>query len=529
MKNFLILVILFISIDSYSQEYSIVPYPNVLIPAEGELQIKGTLSINQVAEFTSEVALFKNVLKNDFFINLVNNPKPQLTLKKVSTLPKEAYNLTISPSQIVLEASSTTGCFYGFQSLRQLLKLNGKGYYTIGACKIEDKPEYGWRSHLLDDGRFFMGKEYVKKTLDNMALLKMNVFQWHLTEDQGWRIEIKKYPKLTELGAWRDSTLLRAVRWQPERNKWGWFNTKYDGTPHGGYYTQDDIKEVVEYARQRHITIVPEIEMPGHSSAAAYAYPWLASGTIPNKVPNEFGIKENAFNVADPKVYQFIEDVLTEVMQLFPSKVIHIGGDEVKFSAWKSNPVVQAMMEKEGLKSYADLQIHFTNKISKFLESKGREMMGWNEILGSEHQDKEANEAVGTLAKNTIVQYWKGSDSLYQAMLEKGYRTVYSENKNTYLCFPKEWLGIDVIYKTSLIPANVTPAQRKLIIGVNSSMWTEIMQNFADCDKLTYPRLAAISELGWTKAENKDFNRFKTCLAPLKKYWDYKGVILGEE
>jgi hexosaminidase len=529
MKKILLFFFILISSQSNAQKYSIVPYPNSLIPAEGEMLVNGKLTINQLPEFASEIALFKEVLKEDFYLNLETNATPQLLLKKVKNLDNEAYKLQITPQQITLEASTPAGCFYGFQTLRQLFKLSGKGHYSLASCTIEDKPAYVWRSHLLDDGRFFMGKDYVKKTLDNMALLKMNIFQWHLTEDQGWRIEIKKYPKLTELGAWRDSTLRRAVRWQPERNKWGWFNTKYDSTPHGGFYTQEEIKEIVEYARKRHITVVPEIEMPGHSSAAAFAYPWLAGGTAPKNVPNEFGIKENAFNVADPKVYQFIEDVLNEVITLFPSKVIHIGGDEVKFSAWKNNPDVQALMKKEGFKSYADVQIHFTNKISKFLESKGREMMGWNEILGSEHQDKDASNAVGTLAKSTIVQYWKGSDSLYAAMLKKGYRAVYSENKNTYLCFPKEWLGIDVVYKTNLIPSGISPEEKKLIIGINSSMWTEIMQTFSDCDKLTYPRLAAIAELGWTEAQNKDFNRFKTNLKPLKLYWDYKGVLLGEE
>jgi hexosaminidase len=507
----------------------VIPYANSYIEEAGELKIQGQLSYNVDPFFKTEISHFKNYLKDDFYLNMLPSTAATLKVKRVLGLGPEAYKIKVSSQNINIEASTTAACFYAFQTLRQLIKLNGKGYYVIKNCSIEDKPAYVWRSHLLDEGRFFLGKVYVKKTLDQMALLKMNVLQWHLTEDQGWRIEIKKYPLLTQKGSTRDSTLRRAVRWQPEREKWGWFNTSYDGTPHGGFYTQNDIKEIVKYAAERHITVVPEIEMPGHSSAAAVAYPWLAAGNVPERVPCEFGVKENAFNVANPKVYQFLQDVLTEVMALFPSKVIHIGGDEVRFGAWKNNKAIQELMKKESLHSYADVQIYFTNKISAFISSKGRKMMGWNEILGSEHQEKDVNPAVGVLAPGTIVQYWKGTDSLYAATLRKGYSTVYSENKKTYLCFPAEWLGIDVVYNASLIPAGLEDEYKKNILGINSSMWTEIIYKFEEVDRLTYPRLAAIAELGWTEASNKDLKRFKNTLIPLKKYWDSKGVLCGVE
>ena len=378
-------IVLISSLDLKAQgRYPIIPYPNKLVEAVGEFEFKTSLSIDLPEVFKAEMETLGTIFKEEYFTSLTASKNGKLVFKQNSRLGKESYNLTVSSDKILVEASGETGCFYAFQTIRQLIKLTGKGSYQVPACRIEDQPTFVWRAYMLDEGRNFQGKEVVKKLLDQMALLKMNIFHWHLTDDQGWRIEIKKYPLLTEVGGWRDSTQSRKLLLVDE--KWRWVVDKnWDSSAKGGYYSQEDIREVVAYAAKRHIVIVPEIEMPGHAMAAITAYPWLLSSGEQIKVPTTFGIKDYAYNVGNPKVYAFLEDVLKEVMQLFPGKVIHIGGDEVKYNAWKDSPEIKDLMEKEGLKTYADVQIYFTNRISAFIEKGGFRMMGWNEILGNVH------------------------------------------------------------------------------------------------------------------------------------------------
>lgn len=298
---------------------------------------------------------------------------------------------------------------------------------------------------MLDEGRYFKGKEVVFRLLDQMALLKMNTFHWHLTEDQGWRIEIKKYPLLTEIGSCRDSSEINHFH-----------SNIFDGKPHCGYYTQEEIKEVIAYAGKHHINIVPEIEMPGHASAAIAAYPWLGTTGRQIKVQPAFGVHYDIYNITDPRVLQFQEDVLDEVIALFPGPVIHIGGDEIRYNQWKDSPKVQAYMKENKIRTPAELQVSFTNHISNMLAGKGRRMMGWNDITGDIlHEYQDGTDSAGndqSLNKSAIVQFWKGDPKLINQSLEKGYDIVNSYHEYTYLDYDYDNIPLEKPICSALSP-----------------------------------------------------------------------------
>lgn len=371
---------------------------------------------------------------------------------------------------------------------------------------------------MLDEGRYFKGEQVVKQILDQMALLKMNVFHWHLTDDQGWRIEIRKYPLLTKVGSKRDST---------QTGVWpsGWKSNVYDGVPHEGYYTQQQIKDIVRYAADRHITIVPEIEMPGHASAAIAAYPYLGADNKPIKVPVKFGVQYNVFNVADPKVERFIENVLDEVLDLFPSNVIHIGGDEVRYDQWKNSAQVQAYLKEHGLGSPADLQVSFTNNISHWLEAKHRRMMGWNEILGGKVHDYNQGEAAGQkLSQTAIVQFWVGDTSLVSHAVAEGYDIVNSLSDFTYLDYDDKAIGLEKAYSFDPIPAGLPAKDTVKILGLGCQMWGEWIPTVDKMNEHIYPRIAAYAETGWTSRENKSYSKFTGRLQAMEEYWTSQGI-----
>lgn len=343
----------------------LIPQPAEIRMQSGTLTLPGSVGISYSPVLNTEAALLSKYLQESKFATKLYSGKSgamiQLQLSQ-TILPahKEGYILQVSDRNIQIKSSSSAGIFYGIQTLRQLI-----GKYPdrkLPQLTITDYPNFSWRAFMLDEARYFKGKEVVCRLLDQMAYLKMNTFHWHLTDDQGWRIEIKKYPKLTEIGSHRDSSEINHFE-----------SDVFDGKSHSGYYTQKEIKEIIEYAHERHINIVPEIEMPGHASAAIASYPWLGTNNAPIKVPGKFGVHYNVYNVADPKVLDALKDILTEVIELFPSPVIHIGGDEVKYNPWKESPVVQAYMQKHALQTPAELQVHFTNGISNWLSSKGKE------------------------------------------------------------------------------------------------------------------------------------------------------------
>lgn len=317
---------------------------------------------------------------------------------------------------------------------------------------------------MLDESRYFHGEAFVKQMLDQMALMKMNTFHWHLIDDAGWRVEIKKYPLLTEVGAYRKDSEIGT-----------WKSGKTSGEPHGGFYTQEQIKNIVAYAAERHINIVPEFEMPGHSSAAIAAYTWLGTAGKDIDVPVKFGRLYDNYDVTKPEVITFIKDVLIELFDLFPSEVIHIGGDEVGYEVWEKSKSVQKYMKENNIKTPADLQIDFTNKISKFIEDNGRRMMGWNEILGKNiHKDfgekKNDKEAETELAKNAIVHFWKGDIALLTDAAKKGYGIVNSLHSSTYLDYNYNNISLEKAYGFNPIPEGLDAQYHKNIYGLGCQM-----------------------------------------------------------
>ena len=441
----------------------------------------------------------------------------QLGLEKENP---EAYSLEVKQGQVVITAPTEAGVFYGIQTLRKSIGIAEGGSIELPAVSITDEPRFGYRGMMLDVSRHFFSVDDVKCYIDMLALHNINRLHWHLSDDQGWRIEIKKYPKLTEVGAFRDSSEINHFH-----------SNVFDGKPHGGFYTQDDIKEVVDYAAKRHIMIVPEIEMPGHASAAIASYPWLGTTGKQIKVPCNFGVHYNAYNVADPRVIQFQEDVLEEVIALFPSPVIHIGGDELRYNAWKESPMVRNYMKQNKITSPGGLQVFFTNNISNFLASKNRHMMGWNEITGAQVNDYQRDGSGASqqqLAPGTIVHFWKGEPELIKETIEKGYDIVNSYHIYTYLDYDYESIPLQKSYEFNPIPEGLTEAQQSKVFGIGCQMWGEFIPTVESMNKKIYPRLAAYAEVGWTNPSNKDFDRFRNSLNSFIGHWEKLGIQLGE-
>lgn len=501
-------------------QHNLIPYPN-------KLQCNGsefTLSKVEVS-LGKDLKDIKTLVQNDFASAGISvsfgNKKANVVFTQNKQLPVEGYTLNATDGKVAIGYADASGAFYAMQTLKQLWSVKGNTL-EIPNVGIEDSPAYQWRAFMLDEGRYFKGKEVVFQLLDQMAALKMNTFHWHLTDDQGWRIEIKKYPKLTEVGGFRKETEVG-----------GWNSKKFDGNPHGGFYTQKEIKEIVAYAAKRGITIVPEIEMPGHASAAIAAYPWLGVKNEQIEVPTYFGVHYAVYDVTNPKVYEFMQDVLAEVFELFPSQAVHIGGDEVKFDQWKESNKVADYMKQKNIKTYPDLQIAFTNQISSFIDSKGRRMMGWNEIMGknlhgSLHGWEDAGEVTSTLSKSSIIHFWAGQEDLINDALNKGYDIVNSMSGSTYLDYDYNSIPLEKAYGFNPIPKGVKPEQESQVLGLGCQMWGEWIPTVESMNQRVYPRIAAYAEVGWTKAENKDFARFTTALDGWKATWKKLGINYHE-
>ena len=441
----------------------------------------------------------------------------ELNLKGSKKLGSEGYTLQVTSDKITLSAATPAGLFYAIQTLRQLLpteifsqKKIRNVDWKIPCVTITDYPRFGWRGAMLDVSRHFMPLEFVKKLLDVLALHKLNVFHWHLSDDQGWRIEIKKYPKLTKIGAWRKSTPIGHAFSRPRR---------YKDERYGGFYTQEEIKEVVEYARQRHITIVPEIDMPGHMQAAISAYPELGTTTAKLETYCHWGISQSILNVEDNTV-KFMQNVLAEVMNLFPGKFIHVGGDEALKHEWSESRRVQDRMLELGLKSEEELQSWFIGQMDKFISSKGRRMIGWDEILE------------GGLASGASVMSWRGIQGGIEAA-KHGHDVVMAPTTHTYLDYyqskntKKEPLSIgghlplEKVYSFEPVPSELSKSKAKHILGAQAQLWTEYVATPEHAEYMYFPRLCALAELAWTPAKDKHYlgftKRLKVHVERLKK------------
>ncbi|HUH28485.1 beta-N-acetylhexosaminidase [Gelidibacter sp.] len=509
-----------------ASEIALLPKPSTLELNEGSFTIKDGQQIfaNLEEQKTAAADLQAYISESSGFKTpVVTDYGASISFEKNEDLAPESYKLMVSPKKISILANDAAGYFYGVQTLKQLISIetpegSQDNQYLVPSVNITDSPRFKWRAYMLDESRYFHGEEFVKQMLDQMALLKMNTFHWHLIDDAGWRIEIKKYPLLTEVGAFRADSEIET-----------WKSGKTSGEPHGGFYTQEQIKDIVAYAAERNITIVPEFEMPGHSSAAIAAYTWLGTAGKAIDVPITFGRLYDNYDVTKPEVVTFIKDVLDELFVLFPSEVIHIGGDEVGYEVWEKSASVQKYMREHNIKSPADLQINFTNKISKYIEDNGRRMMGWNEILGKNiHTDfeekKDDREAETELAKNAIVHFWKGDLELLTEAAKNGYAIVNSLHNRTYLDYSYESIPLEKAYSFDPIPEGLDAQYHKNIYGTGCQMWSEWTPTNADVERQTFPRIAAYAEVGWTELENKDYDSFKIALKKMQNHWDDLGI-----
>lgn len=492
-------------------DYALMPAPVLLTPRTGEFVLRGTTVVHAPAQFAQVAHRFTRDIANATGFDLSVTPALAKTsgiqIRKDPKLPAEGYRLDVSSTSVVVYASAPAGAYYALETFKQLLPAAiYRGATVTGtrwaapAVYIEDEPRFGWRGMHLDVSRHFMPTDFVKKYIDLLARHKMNRFHWHLTEDQGWRIEIKKYPRLTEIGSCRAQTLVGLYVTDPNKRV-------FDGVKHCGFYTQDDIREVVAYAAERFVTVVPEIEMPGHAQAAIAAYPEL--GVRPDttlSVLGVWGVSEFIFN-ANSSTISFMQDVLTEVLDLFPGPFIHIGGDEAVKTQWKSSPAIQARIKELGLKDEHELQSWFIRQMDAFLTARGRRLLGWDEILE------------GGLAENATVMSWRGIAGGVDAA-KAGHDVVMAPNSHTYFDHLQSrnraaeplsiggYLPLETVYGFEPVPPSLNTTEAKHVLGAQAQIWTEYIPYTKDVEYMAFPRQAALAEVVWSPASARNYADF---------------------
>ncbi len=425
---------------------------------------------------------------------------------ELEPLGHEGYRLSVTQADVTLCAAGRAGLFYGVQTLLQL---------ADGAClpgiEIEDKPRFAWRGAMLDVSRHFLPKAFVLKFVDLLALHKMNTLQLHLTDDQGWRIEIKKYPRLTEIGAVRKETLIGRALANPSDADYDPAAQRFDGVPHGGFYTQEDAREIAAYAAARHVTVVPEIEMPGHAQSAIAAYPFLGCTDEPLEVSGTWGIHDVLYKPAE-RTFEFLRDVLAEVIEIFPSSYIHVGGDEAVKSQWRESAECGQLRRELGLPDEEAMQSYFIGRMDEFITQSGRTLVGWDEILE------------GGLSPGAVVMSWRGEEGGLEAAALQ-HDVVMAPHRFTYfdyyqsdasqsetrgaepLAFP-ELLTLPTVYGYDPIPAALPPGQERHVLGTQCQFWTEYMPDGRQVEYQAFPRLSAFSEVAWTDKKNKNLAAF---------------------
>ena len=481
----------------FSQKNNIIPTPNEQTINNGFMEMENSPEIITESSFNSAATLFKNAIKK-LDLTSKKTTKNRINFSLNEKLNEEEYILKINTDQINIEASTETGAIFGFQSLYQLMNLNLKnGVVKLQNQVIKDSPRFKYRGMHLDVGRHMYPVAFIKKYIDGLAMLKFNNFHWHLTEDQGWRIEIEKYPELNNIGSYRDSTLIGHYTDKP------W---QFDKTRYGGYYTKKEIKEVVRYAQERGINVIPEIEMPGHSQAAVSSYPEFGCTGEQVGVAPLWGVFKEIY-CSKNETFDFLEDIIDEVVELFPGKYIHIGGDEAPKTNWKACGNCQNVINREELKDEHELQSYFITRMEKYINSKGKQIIGWDEILE------------GGLAPNATVMSWRGVSGGIEAA-KMNHEVIMTPNATCYLDHyqakdtAKEPLAIggytpiEEIYNYEPIPNELDESLHKYIIGAQGNVWTEYMKTSDHVEYMVFPRIFALSEVVWAK-DKPSFNDFE--------------------
>ena len=513
MKNKIIIASVLVAMVSCAPKpedrvIAIIPEPRHIRVDEGRFMIAPSTRIyldEPDSQLIRTAAIFNEKLQTaaGFSLGFTTNQEESGAIFFMNAgLPAENYALHISPERIVVDYGDGAGAFYAVQTILQLLpreifspyRVSGTKW-TVPCCQIEDGPRFAYRGMHLDCCLHFFDIDFLKKYIDIMALHKVNRFHWHLTEDQGWRLEIKKYPLLTEKGQWRKETVIGSLK-----------SGFYDGKEYGGYYSQEDVRDLVNYAAGRYVTIIPEIEMPGHALAAIACYPELSCGLEDHyETATKWGVFKQVF-CPKPETFKFLEDVMDEVFELFPSTLVHIGGDECPKASWKKCPRCQALIKELGLKDEFELQSWFIQRMDKYINSKGHEIIGWDEILQ------------GGLAPNAKVMSWLGE--------EGGIKAAQQHHEVVMAPYPKYYLdywqadpeseplamggptNLRTMYEYNPLPSVLTAEEQKYIIGVEGCVWTEYMSTPARVEYMAWPRMCAIAETGWFGGENKDYEDF---------------------
>ena len=554
MKKVLFALLLLVGVSLQAQEISIIPKPAEMQIEEGEFLFNGEVvlcypeikdgGVDAVVDNFVEgmnnatgVKLVKDRLKDGLFLGwdvqeAAKKGDAHIVLYVDEYMGKEAYRLSVTPKRINIAAATPAGFFYALQTLKQLMPRNVMAGVSDESVKewrvpcvfIVDEPRFSWRGFMLDEGRHFYGKEEVKKIIDVMAAYKMNRFHWHLTEDQGWRIEIKKYPKLTEVGAWRDTKVC------------AWGDVKPDGIRYGGFYTHEDIKEVVAYAKERFVEIVPEVDIPGHSQAAVASYPeFLACDPENNhEVWKWQGVSGDVINVANPLAVQLAKDVIDELTELFPFGYIHLGGDECPTYKWERNAECQALLKEIGSTNYRDLQIHFYKQLKDHVAAKPvekqRKLIFWNEVLHGN---------TASLGNDITIMAWIGADGAAVDAAKRGMTTILSPQIPYYINRRQSKLAtepmsqgygdetVERVYNYKPMN-NVAEELQSKYLGVQANFWTEWVVEPSVVEYLMLPRLAAVAEAGWTPAELRNYDDFINRLQGEAKYYQLRGVDYGK-
>ena len=512
--------------------YDIIPLPVQLIEKEGEFTLKNGIplyfasqneELKSIAEiFARQVRIASGIRLDVKSLSIDDIPAKGIVfqLENLAELGNEGYSLIVDKDQVLVLANASKGFFYAVQTMFQLLppeiystkKESAK--WTMACVEITDIPRLPYRGMHLDVCRHIFPVEFIKKYIDIMAIHKLNRFHWHLTDDQGWRIEIKQYPQLQEIAAWRDGTWVGHYRDK---------TVGYDTIRYGGYYTQDEVKEVIAYAASKYIEVIPEIEMPGHATAALAAYSWLGcKKDTTYTVAGTWGVFDDVFCTTD-EVFSFLEGVLTEVMDLFPSKYVHIGGDECPKARWKKCPHCQSMIKKYKLKDEHGLQSYFIQRIEKFVNAHGRKIIGWDEILE------------GGLAPNATVMSWRGEQGGIESAMQ-GHDVIMTPTSYLYFDYyqsdKKEaeplaiggFVSLEKVYSFNPVPEILPLDKQAYIIGVQANLWTEYIPDAAHAEYMAFPRASALSEIAWTPNNRKDFTAFIQRLQTQFKRFDYLGV-----
>lgn len=479
----------------------LIPQPNSIEIGKGFFKLNKSVSIQAVAELQKEAAWLQKTIHKKLNIEVgigeKGNKRSVISMSIISDTIAEAYTLQIDSKRITITGSDPAGVFYAIQTLTQLFPSEPTEQIEIPALTISDSPRFSWRGMHLDCSRHFFTVEEVKKYIDMLAMYKINIFHWHLTDDQGWRMEVPSHPLLTQISSQRKETVIG----QP------WNNAGYDSIPHGGYYTTQNMVDVVAYAAERHITIIPEIEMPGHAMAALAAYPNLSCTGKKIETATTWGVFEDVFCAGNEDVFKLLEDVLTEVIKVFPDEYIHIGGDECPKAHWEKCPKCQKRMKEHNLKNEHELQSYFITRIEKFVNNKGRKIIGWDEILD------------GGLAPNAAVMSWQGTKGGIKTAKSSHY-AVMTPTSPCYLDYyqhkPVEneplaiggYNPLDSVYALNPIPSELTQEEAKWILGVQCNLWTEYIKTYSHVEYMAMPRMMALAEVAWTQPQSKNYDNF---------------------